>query len=338
MEAETVIKMKALKINKSARLAANLFAKPKLVPTRDGYGEGLVIAGKRDKNVVALCGDLTESTRTQAFSEKFPERFIECGVAEQNMIGVAAGLALSGKVPFVSTYAVFCPGRNWDQLRVSVCYSKANVKLTGAHSGISVGPDGATHQALEDIAITRCLPNLTVIAPCDYIETRKATIEAARHNGPVYLRFGRNETPVITTEKTQFKIGRAETFAEGSDVTIIGCGPLVYEALVAAKRLEKTLGVGVINLHTIKPIDKKAIISAAKRTGAIVTIEEHQTSGGMGSAVAEVVAQHYPVPMKIIGMPDSFGESGQPGELLRKYGMTADDIAKAVKGVVRQKK
>ena len=327
-----------LKINKNARLAANLFAKPKLIPTRDGYGEGLVIAGKRDKNVVALCGDLTESTRTQAFAEKFPERFIECGVAEQNMIGVAAGMALSGKVPFVSTYAVFCPGRNWDQLRVSVCYSKANVKLTGAHSGISVGPDGATHQALEDIAITRCLPNLTVIAPCDYIETRKATLEAARHKGPVYLRFGRNETPVITTEKTPFKIGKAETFIEGSDATIIGCGPVVYEAMLAAKKLEKELSVGVINLHTIKPIDKKAIITAAKRTGALVTIEEHQVNGGMGSAVAEVVAQYYPVPTKIIGMPDSFGESGQPDELLKKYGMKANNIIKALREVVKLKK
>jgi transketolase len=326
------------KIMYNKTLVKNLFAKNiEQVPTRNGYGEGLVEAGKKNPNVVVLCCDLTDSTRSAAFKEKFPQRFIEVGVAEQNMAGLAAGLALEGKVPFCSSYAVFNPGRNWDQVRVSVCYNQANVKIVGAHAGISVGPDGATHQALEDIAITRCLPHMTVIVPCDYLETKKATIEAAKLKGPVYLRFAREKTPVFTTAKTPFKIGKAEVFKEGNDVSIIGCGPLVYVALQAAEQLGKQkIAAEVINCHTIKPIDVKTIVQSAKKTGKVVTIEEHQINGGLGGAVAEVLAQNYPVPMQIIGMPDSFGESGEPQQLLDKYGMNMEHVIKAVKRLLNR--
>ncbi|HYE60120.1 MAG TPA: transketolase family protein [Candidatus Kapabacteria bacterium] len=318
-------------------LVHNLFSKEiEQLPTRNGYGEGMVLAGKKNKDVVVLCCDLTESTRSQAFKDAFPDRFIEMGVAEQNMAGVAAGLALEGKIPFCSSYAVFNPGRNWDQIRVSVCYNNANVKIAGAHAGISVGPDGATHQALEDIAITRVLPNMTVIAPCDAIETRKATMAAAALEGPVYLRFTREKTPVFTTDKTPFTIGKAEVLKQGRDVTVIACGPLVYEALLAAKKIDKTAEVEVINCHTIKPIDIKTIVASVRKTGAVVTVEEHQVQGGLGSAVAEVLAQHMPVPMEMVGMHDTFGESGEPTQLLKKYGMTADDIIRAIKTVIRR--
>lgn len=327
-------------LNTKAKLARNLFDRKKVkqVPTRNGYGEGMVEAGKKDKNVVVLCADLTGSTRSNYFQEEFPERFVEVGIQEQNMMGIAAGMALSGKVPFVSTYGVFCPGRNWDQLRVSVCYSKANVKLTGAHTGISVGPDGATHQALEDIAITRCLPNLTVIAPCDYEETKKATIEAAKINGPVYLRFARENTPVFTTKNTPFKIGKANILKEGKDASIIACGPLVYEALQAAKKLaNQNIDVEVINNHTIKPIDEKTINYSAKKTGAVVTVEEHQIMGGAGSAIMEVLAKNNPVPVEMVGINDTFGASGEPQELLKKFGCTDKDIINAVKKVIKRK-
>jgi transketolase len=309
------------------------------VPTRNGYGEGVVALGEKDPNVVVLTGDLAESTRASKFQEKFPERFIEVGVAEQNMMGIAAGLALSGKTPFVSSYAVFVPGRCWDQLRVSVCYSKANVKVAGAHAGISVGPDGATHQALEDIASVRVLPNIVVVVPCDVIETKKATIALGEHKGPAYFRFAREKTPVITTEETPFKIGKAEIFREGDDVTIVACGPLVYQSLVAAKELEEEgIKAEVINNHTIKPIDKLTLASSAKKTGAVVTVEEHQINGGLGGAVAEVLGENFPVPMERVGMPDSFGESGKPEELLEKYGMSVKKIKEAVKSVIKRKK
>lgn len=320
-------------------LNKNLFSPDiEQAPTRNGYGEGVVAAGKKNKNVVVLCCDLTESTRSQAFKDAFPDRFLEIGVAEQNMAGVAAGLALEGKVPFCSSYAVFNPGRNWDQVRVSVCYNQANVKIVGAHAGISVGPDGATHQALEDIAITRVLPHMTVLSPCDAIEARKATMAAAELKGPVYLRLAREKTPVMTTEKTPFAIGKAEVFKEGSDVTIIATGPLVYEALMAAKKLENEIKIQIINCATIKPLDVKAIVASVKKTGAVVTVEEHQVNGGLGGAVAEALAKEYPVPMEMVGMPDSFGESGEPRQLLEKYGMTADDIARAVEDVLKRKK
>ena len=323
----------------SVRLNPKLFdPEVEQVPTRDGYGQGVVALGEKDPNVVVLTGDLSESTRANMFQEKFPERFIECGVAEQNMMGIAAGLALSGKIPFVSSYAVFVPGRCWDQLRVSVCYSKANVKVAGAHSGISVGPDGATHQALEDIASVRVLPNIVVEVPCDAIEAKKTTIAIGEHVGPAYFRFAREKTPVITTEEAPFKIGKAEVFKEGEDVTIIACGPLVYQSLVAAKELEKEgIKAEVINNHTIKPIDKLTLASSAKKTGAVVTVEEHQINGGLGGAVAEVLAENFPAPMERIGMPDTFGESGEPNQLLEKYGMSVKKIKEAVKGVVKRK-
>jgi transketolase len=307
-------------------------------PTRDGFGEGLVLAGKENPNVVALCADLADSTRVGMFQKVFPERYIEVGIAEQNMMGLAAGMALAGKIPFISTYAVFCPGRNWDQMRVSVCYNNANVKMSGAHAGVSVGPDGATHQGLEDIAITRCLPNLIVIAPGDAIETRKATLAAAKYIGPVYLRFAREKTPIFTTEETPFEIGKAISLREGKDVAIIGCGPLLYNALEAAEELAKEgIEAMVINNHTIKPMDNNAIIEAAKTCGAIVTVEDHQIMGGMGSAVAEVLSQNYPVPMEFIGMRDRFGESGEPNELIEAFGMGKNAIKEAVKKVVARK-
>lgn len=326
-------------INPNVKLNPKLFdVDIEQKPTRDGYGEGMVLAGKENPNVVVLCADLSDSTRAAMFQKVFPERFIETGIAEQNMMGLAAGLALAGKIPFVSTYAVFCPGRNWDQLRVSVCYSNANVKITGAHAGVSVGPDGATHQGLEDIAITRCIPNLVVIAPCDAIETKKATLAAARYLGPVYLRFAREKTPIITTEETPFEIGEATIFKEGKDVAIIGCGPLLYNALLAAEELLKEgIDVMVINNHTIKPIDKDTIIEAAKKCGAIVTVEDHQIMGGMGSAIAEVLAQNYPVPIEFIGMKDRFGESGEPNELIEAFGMGKNAIKEAVKKVLQRK-
>ena len=308
------------------------------IPTRDGYGEGLVELGEKNQDVVVLTGDLVESTRALPFAEKFPDRFIECGVAEQNMMGIAAGLALSGKIPFVSSYAVFVPGRCWDQLRVSVCYSKANVKVAGAHAGISVGPDGATHQALEDVASVRVLPNIVVVVPCDSIETKKATVALGEHKGPVYFRFTREKTPVITTNEAPFKVGRAEVFRQGEDVTIIGCGPLVYQCLIAAKKLEKEgISAKVINNHTIKPIDKLTIASAVKETGAVVTVEEHQINGGLGGAVAEVLVENFPVPMERVGMPDTFGESGQPKELFHKYGLDRGAIVLAAARVVKRK-
>ena len=309
-----------------------------MVPTRNGYGEALVELGEKNKDVVVLSADLAESTRALAFAKKYPDRFFEVGVAEQNMMGIAAGLALSGKIPFVSSYATFSPGRNWDQLRVSVCYSNANVKIAGNHTGLSVGPDGATHQALEDIAITRVLPNLTVIQPCDFEEAKKCTLAAAGHKGPVYFRLVREKVPSFTTPDTPFEIGRATIFREGKDLTIIGCGPLLYEALKAAEELSKQgIEAQVLNCHTIKPIDKKAIIKAAKETGGIVTVEEHQILGGLGGAVAEVLGASYPVPIEFIGMPDTFGESGKPSELQEKYHMVAADIIEASKRVIARK-
>ncbi len=308
------------------------------IQTRNGYGEVLLELGQVDEKVVVLTADLAESTRVEAFGKKYPERFIECGVAEQNMMGIAAGLALYGKTPFVSSYAVFSPGRSWDQLRVSVCYSEANVKIAGAHTGISVGPDGATHQALEDIAITRTLPNLTVVVPCDSIETKKATLALGHMQGPAYFRFGREKTPVITTVETPFVVGRAEVFRPGKDVAIIGSGPVLYNALLAAMDLEKEgISAMVVNNHTIKPIDSQTIIQAAKTCGAVVTVEEHQVMGGCGSAVSEVLVQNYPVPVEMVGMQNTFGESGKPEELLAKYKMDKTALMEAVRRVILRK-
>lgn len=310
------------------------------VPTRNGFGDGLMALGETDKNVMVLTGDLEESTKVIEFHKKYPERFVEVGVAEQNMMGIAAGLAQYGKIPFISSYAVFSPGRSWDQARVSVGYTNCNVKVAGAHTGISVGPDGATHQALEDIAIMRVLPNFVVLAPCDSVETRKITLWSAGYEGPVYFRFGREKTPVMTTDKTPWQFGRAYTMWETDkpDVAIVGCGSLIFEALVAAKALERDkIKSVVVNSHTIKPLDNETIVHWAKRAGAVVTVEEHQINGGLGSAVAECIVEHYPVPMERVGMLDTFGESGKPDELLTKYHMKSRDIVEAVKKVIKRK-
>lgn len=316
------------------------------LPTRDGYGKGLVQAGEENPNVVVLCADLTESTKSHWFKEKFPERFVEVGVAEQNMASLAAGMSLAGKIPFISSYAMFSPGRNWEQVRTTICYNEANVKIGGAHSGVSVGPDGATHQAIEDIAITRPIANMTVLVPCDAIEAQKATAAAAKIQGPVYIRFGREKSPVFTSDQTPFEVGKAHIFWSSSakasedkpQVAIIGCGPLLYNALIAAKELEEE-GVGtlVINNHTIKPIDEETIIEAAKKTGAVVTVEEHQVQGGMGSAVAEVLAKNFPVPMEFIGVQNQFGQSGKPAELIEHYGMGVSHIKEAAKRAIKRK-
>ena len=325
-------------INPESKLASNLYNNVSQKPTRDGFGDGVVEAGKADQRVVLLCCDLTDSTKSNGFKKNFPDRFVQVGIQEQNMAGIAAGMALSGKVPFITSYAAFNPGRNWDQLRVSICYSQANVKMIGAHAGISVGPDGATHQAMEDVAITRVLPNLSVVVPCDYHDAKKACIEMAKINGPFYMRFGRENVPLITTEDTPFKIGRAETFRNGKDITVIACGPLVYEALIAAKELEKEgVDVRVINMHTIKPLDKEAIIKAAKETGGIVTAEEHQIIGGLASAVAEVVVKNHPVPMEFVAVNDRFGESGQPDELMYKFLVKSPNIIWSIKEVLKRK-
>ena len=336
--------------NPEAKLVSELFNESKLnmAATRDGYGKGLVEAGEKDERVVVLCADLTESTRSLWFQEKFPERFIEMGVAEQNMATVAAGLANYGKIPFISSYAAFNPGRNNEQIRTTICINNVPVKIGGAHAGISVGPDGATHQALEDIALMRVLPRMTVLVPCDAIEAQKATVAAAFIPGPVYIRFGREKSPVFTTKDTPFQIGRAEIFRKGSpsnssgrlspQVAIIGCGMLLRNALLAAEELSKEgVEAMVINNHTVKPMDNETIIKAAKETGAVVTVEEHQINGGLGSVVAEVLAKNYPVPQEFIGVQDRFGESGEPWELVEKFGMGVVDIKEAVRKVVKRK-
>ncbi len=320
-------------------LVKNIFDKSKLemAPTRDGYGKGLLKAGEKDQRVVVLCADLAESTRSHWFKEKYPERFIEVGVAEQNMATIAAGMANYGKIPFISSYAAFSPGRNNEQIRTTISLNNLPVKVAGAHAGVSVGPDGATHQALEDIALMRVQPNMVVISPCDTIEAKKATVAAAFNGKPTYIRLGREKSPVFTTEAMPFEIGKAQILRQGKDVTIIACGPLVYEALLAAEKLEKEgISAEVINNHTIKPMDKKTILASVKKTGAVVTIEEHQIMGGMGSACAEMLVQNFPVPIEMIGMKDQFGQSGTPDELLNFFGLTSPFIVKAVKKALRR--
>ncbi|MHB8841706.1 MAG: transketolase family protein [Candidatus Aquicultor sp.] len=310
----------------------------KKAATRDGYGQGLMELGEYNQDVVVLSADLTESTRTLEFSKKYPGRFIEAGVAEQNMAGMAAGLAFEGKIPFASSFSVFSPGRNWDQIRVSICYSRANVKIAGSHAGLVTGEDGATHQALEDIAITRCLPNMVVLVPCDVLEAKKATVAASLYKGPVYLRFAREKVPVITTFETPFEIGKALVLREGDDAAIIACGTMVYPALEAAESLAaEGYSVRVINNPSIKPLDTGTIVAAALQTGAIVTAEEHQINGGLGGAVAEVLAMNAPVPQEMVAVNDTFGESGRPKELLAKYGLTPEHIASAVKQAIGRK-
>jgi transketolase len=328
-------------VNPKAKLSEKTFDEDiQKVPTRNGYGEGLVEAGQKDERVVALCADLTESTRTEDFKKEFPERFIEVGVAEQALATIAAGMANYGKIPFIASYAAFSPGRNWEQIRTTIALNNVPVKIAGAHAGLAVGPDGATHQMLEDIALMRAMPNMIVIAPCDSEETKKATLEAAFNGKPTYIRFAREATPVFTTDKTPFKVGRAETFWESKNpqVAVVACGPLAYEALLAAKELEdQGIEVLVVNSHTIKPLDEETVLKVARLTGAVVTVEEHQITGGLGGAVSEFLSANYPVPMEFIGMPNSFGESGAPDELLDKYGMKARHILEAVKVVLKRK-
>ncbi len=311
-----------------------------LAPTRDGYGKGIVLAGEADKNVVVLCADVTESTRAEEFSKKFPERYFEIGVAEQNMATIAAGLGVSGKTAFFSSYATFSPGRNWEQIRTTIAYNNSNAKIAGHHTGISVGPDGATHQATEDIAIMRAMPNMKVYVPCDAVESRKITFAAAQTWGPVYLRYQREKSPIMTTDLTPFTPGKADVFWQSKkpEAVIIACGSILYNALLAARELEKEkIGTTVLNVHSIKPIDAKKIAEVAKKAGAVVTVEEHQVHGGLGGAVAEVLAKHAPTPMEFIGMQDTFGESGPPAKLIEKYGMMPKDIIAAVKKVIKRK-
>ncbi|HEY9584000.1 MAG TPA: transketolase C-terminal domain-containing protein [Candidatus Paceibacterota bacterium] len=340
-------------LNKELKLNPKIFDKDcEQSPIRKGFGEGLLLAAEKDSRIVGLCADLTESTKMDSFKKKFPERFIEIGVAEQNLASVASGLAAGGKIPFISSYAVFSPGRNWEQIRTTICYNNVPVKIAGSHGGVSVGPDGGSHQALEDIAITRVLPRMTVLTPCDSIEAKKATMAAAEIEGPVYIRLAREATPIITSEETPFEVGKAQIFwscghlvstrtpdvHKKIDVGIIACGALVARAIKAAAELEKEgIAVSVMNLGTIKPIDEKAIIDLAKKAGAIVTAEEHQIAGGAGGAVAEVLAANCPVPIEFVGVHDQFGQSGSPDELIEHYGLDETAIKGAVKIVLKRK-
>lgn len=318
-------------------LDPNIFtASIKQAPTRDGLGSGLVEAGKRDPRVVALSADLTESTRVLPFAEAFPKRFVQCGIAEQNMASVASGMAAMGKIPFMSSYAMFSPGRNWEQIRTTIAYNDQNVKVIGAHAGVSVGPDGATHQAIEDIALMRIVPNMSVVVPCDSVEAEKVTLYAAEHVGPLYLRFGREKSPIITTDASPFRFGKAEVFAERDPahtrtVGIIATGILTYQALKAAHELDQEgIGVSVLHLGTIKPIDREALVAFAQNHEFLVTLEEHQVAGGMGSAVAEVLSTEYPTRIIMCGVHDRFGQSGEPTELIAHYGMDAQSIVERV--------
>ncbi len=330
-------------INPSQKLNPNLFDKKvEQVPIRQGFGEGLLIVGEKNKNVVGLCADLTESTKMNLFRDKFPERFIEIGIAEQNMASVASGMAAMGKIPYISSYAMFSPGRNWEQIRTTICYNDRPVIIAGSHAGVSVGPDGGTHQAIEDIAITRVIPNMIVISPCDSIEAKKATIASADLKKPVYIRLAREKTPVITTVDTPFEVGKAQlVFGDmdtKSDVGIIATGALLYRALKVADGLEKDgMKVKVLNISTIKPIDVEAVINIAKSCGAIVTVEEHQIIGGLGSAVSEVLVQNLPTPQEFIGVKNKFGQSGLPNELIEHYEMGESHIKDACLRAVKRK-
>ena len=306
--------------------------------TRSGFGDGLLEAGKRNSEVVALCADLTESVKMTAFKEAFPERFVQVGIAEANMVSMAAGMALSGKVAFYSSFAAFATGRVYDQIRQSVAYSNTNVKICGSHSGITLGEDGATHQILEDIGLMRMIPNIIVINPCDYNQTKQATIAIAEHKGPVYLRFGRPKVPVFISENTPFEIGKALMINEGKDVTIIATGHLVWEAIVAGEILaEQGIDAEIINIHTIKPLDTEAILRSVEKTGCVVSCEEHQYNGGLNDSIAQLLARKNPKPMEYIGIDDMFGESGKPEKLMEKFGLKAENIVEAVKTVIKRK-
>ena len=307
------------------------------IPTRNGYGDGLLELGRKNKNVMVLCADLTESTRVEKFQKAFPQRFVEIGVAEQNLVTVASGLAAMGKIPFASSYACFCPGRCWEQIRTTICYNNCNVKIIGAHAGVSVGPDGATHQMLEDLALMRSLPNMIVVVPADYEQTKKATHALADYKGPAYMRFAREKTAQVTTTKTPFQIGKAQILKKGKDIALIGAGPVVYECLQAALLLqEKGVNAMVINCHTIKPLDKNIILSAAKTCKKIITVEEAQITGGLGGAVSEFLSEVHPTPIHRIGVRDHYGESGNPEELLKKFGFSAEHIARQAANILRR--
>ncbi len=320
----------------SSNLNPKLFdADVEQVYTRKGFGDGLLEAGEKDTRVFGLCADLTESTQMHLFKKKFPERFIEIGVAEQNLASVASGLAAMGKIPAITSYAMFSPGRNWEQIRTTICYNDRKVIIAGSHAGLSVGPDGGSHQALEDIALMRVTPNMQVVYPCDVVEARKATVDALLHqNKPTYIRLAREKTPVMTTEETPFVFGKANVMYQtpGSefDVLICSTGPITYNALVSAKMLEEehSKKVAVLNFHTIKPLDEETLISFAKRSNKIVTVEEHQINGGFGSAVCEVLSGQCPKQVTRVGIHDRFGQSGTPAELMKEYGLTVDDIVK----------
>ena len=312
----------------------------KFVPTRNGFGEGLIEAGNRNPNVLGVCADLAESTRMEGFKKAHPSQYIEIGVAEQMLVALAGGLAATGKVPWIASYAMFNPGRSWEQVRTIMALNESNVKIAGAHAGVSVGPDGATHQAIEDIAIMRVIPHMTVVVPCDSVQTRAATLALSERFGPVYLRFARDKSAIVTTAATPFEVGKAQTFRAGNDVAIVACGILVYNALMAAEELAREDGIEarVINNHTVKPMDDAAIVEAARACGAVVTVEEHQVHGGMGSAVAETLAAHAPVPIEFIGVQDRFGQSGDPVELIEHYGMGTPAIKEAVRRAYARKR
>jgi len=308
-------------------------------PIRKGFGRGLKKAGEIDVNVVACCADLTDSTQMSLFKEAFPDRFVEIGVAEQNLVTVGSGLAAMGKIPFVSSYAAFSPGRNWEQIRTTICLNDQPVKVVGSHAGVSVGPDGATHQMLEDVALMRVLPNMVVVAPGDSVEAEKATLAMAKDKRPNYLRLAREATPIITTEDTPFELGKAYVYDQGSDVTIIATGTMTYQALLAAQQLVKDgIDAEVVHVPTIKPLDEETILHSVKKTGCVVTVEEGQIIGGLGGAIAELVAENHPVPLHRIGMKDRFGESGEPNELLTHFGLDAKHIRLAAHYIVEKKK
>jgi len=305
---------------------------------RTGFGRGLVAAGRNDERVVALCADLTESTHMDAFAKEFPERFVEVGVAEQNLVTAAAGMALAGRIPFVSSYAAFSPGRNWEQIRTTICLNETNVKIAGSHAGVSVGPDGATHQMLEDIALIRVLPKMRVVVPCDSIEAEKATAALAASEGAAYIRLAREKTPIVTTTETPFSLDEACVLREGTDLTIIACGPMVYQALMAAEELS-SLGIRaeVINCAVVKPLDEETILASVRKTGLVMTAEEAQAAGGLGGCIAELLGKFEPLPLVRIGMQDRFGESGAPNELLEHFELTAPHIAAQARTLLRIK-
>ena len=329
-------------LNPNLKLNEKLFDKDvEMAPTRAGFGTGLLELGEKNPNVVGLSADLTESTHAHKFAEKFPERFFEVGIGEQNMAAIAAGLAVTGKIAFISSYATFSPGKNWETIRTTCIYNRANVKIAGHHSGIMTGPDGATHQATEDVAITRCWPIIEVMVPCDSIEAKKATIASADFDGPVYLRYTRDKTPIITTDQTPFEVGKMYDFwvTDNPQVTIFAMGYMLYYALLAAKELEaEGINVLVVNVPTVKPMDREGLLKFTERSKAVVSVEDHQVMGGLGGAIAEELAKTTPLPQEFVGLQNTFGESGKPNELLEKYGMGVAGIKEAVKKVISRKR